>query len=491
MECFTIDSGSLSSQSVGLATTSLQSYLTESTLLCRLLISVPLYLPEGQPVSTSFSSVEEFFNNSSTIFCVSSKPPLIFSESTTSGTAVRRLIKAKPQDPVATLPSSSQHIPHAQTGPVIIELLRDHTQPTDTPSLTVSNPLPNNCLKVSLSVDVLVLANITSPLRELAAVCREKLTTHLKSIAKGITWKEGSVCTVTTHHLALWNQHCPVTIVYPHTAHSWESLDNPLPVTTDDLRLYREELHKRLCLGTDLPYLRVPRQPTKQGSPWLTSNIMLSTGSQLLNPHHHLKQTVKTGSLATVQGDYLYYHYMQNGFNDNGWGCAYRSLQTLWSWFWLQGYTDKPPPTHKEIQESVVAAKTRSSSLIGSKEWIGSIEVSNSLNQLLGLVSIIKPQIKGPDMASVGRVLLEHFRTHGTPVMIGGGVLAHTILGVTFNDTTGETQFLILDPHYTGTEDINTITAKGKWCGWKKVSFWDEKASYNLCMPKKPTDFLL
>lgn len=49
MECFTIDSGSLSSQSVGLATTSLQSYLTESTLLCRLLISVPLYLPEGQP----------------------------------------------------------------------------------------------------------------------------------------------------------------------------------------------------------------------------------------------------------------------------------------------------------------------------------------------------------------------------------------------------------------------------------------------------------
>ncbi len=109
--------------------------------------------------------------------------------------------------------------------------------------------------------------------------------------------------------------------------------------------------------------------------------------------------TVKTGSLATVQGDYLYYHYMQNGFDDNvscansvttihlvtpqGWGCAYRSLQTLWSWFWLQGYTDKSPPTHREIQESLVAAKARSSSLIGSKEWIGSIEVSYSLDQLL------------------------------------------------------------------------------------------------------------
>ena len=70
---------------------------------------------------------------------------------------------------------------------------------------------------------------------------------------------------MTTHHLALWNQHCPVTIVYPHTAHLWENLDTSLPVTTDDLRPYREELHKRFCLGTDLPYLNVPRQPRKQG----------------------------------------------------------------------------------------------------------------------------------------------------------------------------------------------------------------------------------
>lgn len=34
-----------------------------------------------------------------------------------------------------------------------------------------------------------------------------------------------------------------------------------------------------------------------------------------------------------------------------GWGCAYRSLQTLWSWFKLQGYTGLPVPTHREIQQ--------------------------------------------------------------------------------------------------------------------------------------------
>lgn len=36
--------------------------------------------------------------------------------------------------------------------------------------------------------------------------------------------------------------------------------------------------------------------------------------------------------------------------------------------------------------------------------------------------------------------------------MIGGGVLAYTLLGVQFNEQTGDAAFLILDPHYTGGE---------------------------------------
>jgi hypothetical protein len=35
-------------------------------------------------------------------------------------------------------------------------------------------------------------------------------------------------------------------------------------------------------------------------------------------------------------------------------------------------------------------------------------------------------------------------------VMIGGGVLAYTLLGVQFDESSGEAAFLILDPHYTG-----------------------------------------
>jgi hypothetical protein len=41
--------------------------------------------------------------------------------------------------------------------------------------------------------------------------------------------------------------------------------------------------------------------------------------------------------------------WLQDKFDDSGWGCAYRSLQTLVSWFRLQHYTDKPIPTHKWV----------------------------------------------------------------------------------------------------------------------------------------------
>ena len=69
--------------------------------------------------------------------------------------------------------------------------------------------------------------------------------------------------------------------------------------------------------------------------------------------------------------------------------------------------------------------------------------------------------------------------------MIGGGVLAHTIAGVDYNSESGELKFLILDPHYTGADDLDVIHKKG-WVGWKTINFWDKKSYYNFCMPMFP-----
>lgn len=63
--------------------------------------------------------------------------------------------------------------------------------------------------------------------------------------------------------------------------------------------------------------------------------------------------------------------------------------------------------------------------------------------------------------------------------------MAHTILGVDYNQSTGKLRFLILDPHYTGGEDLHVIQSKG-WCGWKGLDFWTKTAYYNMCLPQVP-----
>lgn len=199
--------------------------------------------------------------------------------------------------------------------------------------------------------------------------------------------------------------------------------------------------------------------------------------------------TVKDGKQYLVKGQYAYYHYMQDNFNDNGWGCAYRSFQTLFSWYRLQNYTSRRVPTHNEIQQCLVELEDKPKSFIDSRQWIGSTEVSMCLQYFLNVDSRILHVRSGSELAQHGPTLAQHFTTYGTPIMIGGGVLAHTILGIDFNSETNELRFLILDPHFTGDDDLNTI--QKSWCTWKTITFWDKKSYYNLCMPLFPdvTDY--
>lgn len=74
----------------------------------------------------------------------------------------------------------------------------------------------------------------------------------------------------------------------------------------------------------------------------------------------------------------------------------------------------------------------------------------------------------------------------------GGGVLAYTLLGIDYNEMTGECAFLILDPHYTGGEDLKIIRSSG-WCGWKRPidsngkEFFLSNTFYNLLLPQRPS----
>jgi len=113
------------------------------------------------------------------------------------------------------------------------------------------------------------------------------------------------------------------------------------------------------------------------------------------------------------------------------------------------------------------------------------MEISFCLSQMLNVDCKILSVSKGSEIADKARELQYHFETEGTPIMIGGGVLAHTIIGVDFSELTGDVKFLILDPHYTGGEDIKIITNKG-WIGWKDIKFWNDNSYYNMCCPIRP-----
>lgn len=249
----------------------------------------------------------------------------------------------------------------------------------------------------------------------------------------------------------------------------------------DQLEDKRKEMHLKYLIPMERPVFR-------KSNCFLLESETPKTG-YLTSVHIGLKDSgVKGGHLYCVDGDYTYHHYMQDRIDDSGWGCAYRSLQTIISWFRHQSYTDKPVPSHTEIQRALVDVGDKEESFVGSRQWIGSSEVSYVLNHLFGITSKIIFVNSGADLANKGRELAHHFTTNGTPIMIGGGVLAHTILGIDFDENTGELKFLILDPHYTGAEDLATIQKKG-WCGWKASSFWDKNSFYNLCLPQRPIVF--
>ena len=55
-----------------------------------------------------------------------------------------------------------------------------------------------------------------------------------------------------------------------------------------------------------------------------------------------------------VNGGYEYCHYLYDGTDDRGWGCGYRTLQTIISWIKHNSNTAVTVPSIRKIQETLV-----------------------------------------------------------------------------------------------------------------------------------------
>ena len=319
---------------------------------------------------------------------------------------------------------------------------------------------------IPVPIDALGVISSSAPATQLMEILKGAVGRQVGDVAAAVLSElkmKGTITTPQIFHFLPPNLGHHITLVYTKGA------------TEGTFENFRRTIHTNLMLPTDRPLLR------------RSNAVAWSKGDKLRNVHRGLevKHGVGLGKVALVEGVYTYHHYMQDNFDDDGWGCAYRSLQTIISWFRQQGYTETEVPSHRDIQKCLVDIGDKESKFIGSKQWIGSTEVGFVLETACGVQSRFVSVSQGSDLSSKARELMVHFSTQGTPVMIGGGVYAHTILGVAWDEASGDCKWLILDPHYTGAEDIKTIHAKG-WCGWKGPGFWNQTAFYNMCLPQRP-----
>lgn len=213
-------------------------------------------------------------------------------------------------------------------------------------------------------------------------------------------------------------------------------------------------------------------------------------GSLLSNVHEGLELPEGAKEVVLVRGDYLYFHYGCDGFDDRGWGCGYRTLMTACSWVrgQLQGVKEEsqlpPVPTNRRIQEILVDIGDKEAGFVGSRQWIGSLEVSYVLDTLYDIPSKILHLGKGEELEGQLSTLEEHFRRKGAPVMMGGetDVSSKGIVGVCRGEE--DAYLLVVDPHFWGQATEGRSLQVSGWVKWQPLSDFHQSTFYNLCLPQ-------
>ena len=193
-----------------------------------------------------------------------------------------------------------------------------------------------------------------------------------------------------------------------------------------------------------------------------------------------------------VQGSYEYHHYGQ-GARDAGWGCAYRSCQTIFSWYKLRDpQRVRLVPSIKDMQRQLVHIGDKPASFYESAEWIGSVEISLLLDSMHGIsCKILSLPLPGPDNQdlpdNVAAALVAHLRTVGSPMMVGGqGGGARAIIGAELGSSGKLERFLVLDPHYSGEDSLESLQRQSeRVCVWvRPCDLCRQYGKFtNFCLP--------
>ncbi|XP_071441070.1 ufm1-specific protease 1 [Hetaerina americana] len=200
------------------------------------------------------------------------------------------------------------------------------------------------------------------------------------------------------------------------------------------------------------------------------------------------------GETLLVSGDYSYYHYGCDGFDDRGWGCGYRTLQMLSSWI-TNRLLDSSPilvPSIPSIQEMLVSMEDKPSAFSGSRDWIGTYEAFLVIDNLFKVSSKILHVKQVEKFNKVLPDLKFHFEHFKSPIMIGGDMDCSSkgVVGIhyTSGDNSMPAYLLIVDPHFTGVAKNAEELQMKCWVKWQSTAEFMDSSFYNVCLPQMKFD---
>ncbi|KAL0820340.1 hypothetical protein ABMA28_006240 [Loxostege sticticalis] len=210
----------------------------------------------------------------------------------------------------------------------------------------------------------------------------------------------------------------------------------------------------------------------------------MSTSKLLTNIHKGIENVKQSGRNHLVSGNYEYYHYLCDGFDDRVWGCGYRTLQTLCSWMNYNFKDIGEVPLIPQIQEILVELEDKPKSFMNSRQWIGSFEVCLVIDKLYDIPCKIVHVNKGEELQTIVDTLVAHFERFGSPIMMGGDVDCSSkgIMGIQINHN--DASLLVVDPHYVGREQSKEFLQNKGWVKWQPLKDFLSSSFYNLCLPQ-------
>jgi len=237
-----------------------------------------------------------------------------------------------------------------------IEMFRQSSNAQNA-ALSLQVEKPSKRTEIPFHYDIITFIKTGEPISNLVSLIKSTLARQIDS-AYSMLSKSNKLLIPKAYHFkvsTLFIEHLitPIYLMQLNNDHE------------DHLKSYRQKLHLRVKIPEDRPAFRIFNT--------FNGNLSSSSAFRIKSPHLNVGPSgVENGIKAVVKGDYLYYHYCQDGFDDKGWGCSYRSLQTICSYLLLQNYTAINVPSHREVQQILVNLNDKDPSFVGSKkmDWV-------------------------------------------------------------------------------------------------------------------------